>query len=159
MIIFVVFLILVVCFSFVLTRGAPYLPTQKKQAEAGLDLLNLRQDQTLYELGCGDGRVLRRAAARGLKCVGYELNPLLYVVARVVTWKYRKNVRIVFGDFWAADLSGADGVFVFLLDKFMTRFDKKMQSAGKPLPVVSYAFEIPGKKPAGTRDGIFLYQY
>lgn len=159
MTLFIVFLVLVLCFSFVLTRGAPYLPTQKKQAEAGLDLLNLQPGQTLYELGCGDGRVLRRAAERGLNCVGYELNPLLYLVAVVVTWKYRKQVKIIFGDFWRADLSQADGVFIFLLDKFMPKFDKKMQAAGNPLKVVSYAFEIPNKKPTAAREGLFLYTY
>lgn len=159
MILFVIFLVMLLCFSFVLFVGAPYLPTQKKQADAGLDLLDLKKGQILYELGCGDGRVLRRAAQRGLNCVGYELNPLLYIVSRTVTWKYRKQVKVILGDFWHADLSRADGVFVFLLDKFMVKFDKKMESAEKKLPVVSYAFEIPGKKPAGTRDGLYLYRY
>lgn len=149
----------VLCFSFVLFYGAPYLPTQKKQVEAGLDLLGLKKGQTFYELGSGDGRVLRRAAERGYNCVGYEINPILYFFSIIITWKHRANVRIVFGDFWKADLSPADGIFVFLLDKYMDKLDKKILSIKKPIKLASYAFMIPGKKPAKTSHGIFLYRY
>lgn len=159
MISFLAFLALVLCFSFVLLFGAPYLPTQKKQVEVGLDLLDLKKGQTFYELGSGDGRVLKRAAVRGYNCVGYELNPLLYIFSRIYTWKYRKNVKIVWGDFWKADLASADGIFVFLLDKYMAKLDKKIISSKKPVRLVSYAFQIPGKKPASQSNGLFLYQY
>jgi SAM-dependent methyltransferase len=147
-------------FGFVLLYGAPYLPTQRKQAAAALDLMGLKKGQTLYEFGCGDGRVLKLAAARGLHGVGYELNPLLVLIARLHTWKYRKTVRIIWGSFWRADISGADGIFVFLLDKFMPRLDRKIKSeAGKALPLASYTFKIPGKKEAEYRDGVYLYRY
>lgn len=153
---------LVLLFGFVLLFGAPYLPTQRKQAQTALDLLDLKPGQTLYELGCGDGRVLRQAAERGLRVVGYELNPLLVLTARVYTWQYRNTVKVVWGNFWRADLTAADGVFVFLLDRYMKQFDVKLQQISTPdkaLPVVSYAFKIPGKKPEKSRDGLFLYRY
>lgn len=152
----------VLLFGFVLLFGAPYLPTQRKQAQTALDLLDLKPGQTLYELGCGDGRVLRQAAERGLRVVGYELNPLLVLVARAYTWRYRKTVKVVWGNFWQADLAAADGVFVFLLDRYMKQFDTKLKQRSMPdkaLPVVSYAFKIPGKKPKTSRDGLFLYMY
>ena len=151
---------LVMLFGFVLLFGAPYLPTLKKQAETALDLLDLDEGQTLYELGCGDGRVLRLAVKRGLKAVGYELNPLLVVIAWLRTLRYRKNVKVIWGNFWQADLSQADGVFVFLIERFMERLDEKMkQRGGKPIKLVSYAFKIPGKKAAAEKDGLYLYKY
>lgn len=125
------FAVVVFLFGFVLLFGAPYLPTQRQQAQAALDLLALKKGQTLYEFGCGDGRVLRQAAERGLKVVGYELNPLLVLVARCYTWKYRKQVKIVWGSFWKADISQADGVFVFLLDRFMRQLDSKLAAESK----------------------------
>lgn len=153
-------LIFVGLFAFVLLFGAPYLPTQKAQAKAALDLLDLKPGQTLYELGCGDGRVLKRAAERGIHGVGYELNPLIALIARIHTWKYRKTVRIIWGNFWKADVGRADGVFVFLLDRFMEKLDKKMnQEVKKPTKVASFAFKIPNKKIIRTKDGIYLYQY
>lgn len=160
MTIYLVFLVLIGLFAFVLLFGAPYLPTQKKQAQAALDLLELRPGQTLYELGCGDGRVLRQAAEKGMHGVGYELNPLLVIVAKIYTWRYRKTVKIVWGNFWRADLSNADAVFVFLLDRFMTQLDVKVQNeVTKPTKLASFAFKIPKKNIVRQKAGIFLYQY
>lgn len=156
----IIFLILAILFAFVLLFGAPYLPTKKAQAQAALDLLELKTGDTLYELGCGDGRVLKQAAERGIKGVGYELNPLVALAARLYTWRYRKSVKIVCGNFWRADISQADGVFVFLLDRFMPRLDAKIKKEIKhPVKVASFAFKIPNKKISHTKDGIYLYQY
>lgn len=114
----------------------------------------------MYELGCGDGRVLKQAALQGINAVGYELNPLLVIVAKIHTWPYRRQVKVVWGNFWKADLSRADGVFVFLLDRFMPKLDQKLKDESKkPVKLASFAFKVPGKKPAAEKDGIFLYQY
>ena len=151
---------LVVLFGFVLLYGAPYLPTQRKQAEIALDLLDLKKGQTLYELGCGDGRVLKLAAKRGIKSVGYELNPLLVAVAWLHTLRYRRKVKIVWGNFWKAELGAADGIFVFLIERFMRKLDKKIKNDGKEgVKLVSYAFKVPDKKADNNKDGMFLYRY
>lgn len=151
---------LVLLFGFVLMYGAPYLPTRRKETETALDLLNLKKGQTLYELGCGDGRVVKQAAKRGLKVIGYELNPILVVVARLHTLRYRKQVKIVWGNFWRADLIPADAIFVFLIDRFMPKLDKKIKKDAKEgVKLVSYAFKVPGKKAAKSKGGLLLYQY
>lgn len=160
MIAFAILFVVVMCFGFVLLVGAPYLPTRQRQSDVALDLLGLKKGQTLYELGCGDGRVLLRAAERGIISVGYEINPLLVIVARIVTWRHRDKVKIIWGDFWRADLSKADGVFVFLLDRFMPKLDAKMNiQKDRKLPLVSYAFKIPGRKIKAEKEGMFLYVY
>lgn len=148
-------------FAVVLIRGAPYLPTMKTQVDTALDLLNLKNGQTLLELGCGDGRVARRAAERGLKVVGYELNPMLVLIARAYTWRYRGRVRIIWADYWRTDWPQADGVFVFLLDRYMQKLDKKIiqQYKNRPIKLVSIAFQIPRKKPRQTENGVHLYRY
>ncbi len=157
---FAAFAVLVLLFGFVVLFGAPYLPTRRLEAETALDLLDLKPGQTLYELGCGDGRVLKRAAQRGLNAVGYELNPLLVLTARLNTWRYRKQVKVVWGNFWRADLSQADGIFVFLIDRFMEKLDKKIESEiKKPVKLVSFAFQIPNKKYSKAQNGLFLYVY
>jgi hypothetical protein len=146
-------------FSFVIFFGAPYLPTRRKEALIALDLLNLKKGQTLYELGCGDGRVLVQAAKRNLKVVGYEINPILAFVSWLVTLRYRRQVKVIWGNFWAADLNQADGVFVFLIDKYMKRLDRKLASYKKPIKLVSYAFQIPKKKFTKEKGGLLLYIY
>jgi SAM-dependent methyltransferase len=149
--------VLVLAFGAVLLRGAPYVPTMKKQAEAALELLALKPGQTLLELGSGDGRMLILAAQSGLNVVGVELNPFLVIVSWLRTRRYRKQVRIIWGDFWRVQWPPCDGVFAFLLDRFMVRLDHKMLSVRKPL--ASFAFKIPGRKPTSQKDGVYLYTY
>ncbi len=153
-------IMLVLLFGFVVLFGAPYLPTLKKQTDVAIDLLDLKKGETLFELGCGDGRVTKAAAKRGLKVVGYELNPILVLIAKIHTWKYRKDVHIIWGDYWKVDWSKADGIFVFLLDKYMKKLDTKIvQSKTKNVKLVSFAFKVPGKKPIKERSGLYLYEY
>jgi len=159
--IWIVALLLVLSFGAVLLIGAPYMPTLKKSCTQALDLLDLKPGQTLYELGSGDGVMLKLAAQRGLKVVGYELNPFLVFISRFRTIRYRRQVKIRCWNFWGADLSKADGVFVFLLDRFMPRLDAKIQKEKpiKGLKLVSHAFKIPSKKPAAKAGALFLYLY
>lgn len=154
---FAVILLLALAFGGVILRGAPYLPTLRPQAEVAISLLGLRPGQTLLELGSGDGQVMLVAARAGLNVVGIELNPFLVVVSRLRTWRYRKQVRVIWGDFWRVEWPPADGVFSFLLGRFMPRLDARMQRLGVPL--VSFAFPIPGRTATTERAGVFLYHY
>ncbi|MDQ3065315.1 MAG: hypothetical protein M3Q36_03535 [bacterium] len=147
-------------FSFVLLYGAPYLPTLKSQQEEALLLLNLKPGQTMVELGSGDGRMLVAAAKKGINSIGYELNPLLAFYSWVITRRYHKLITIKWANFWNQPLPLCDGIYVFLLDRFMARLDKKISIEVKsPLKVVSYAFRVPNKKPIREKSGMFMYQY
>lgn len=150
----------VVCFGFVVLFGAPFLPTLKPQIAIALDMLDLKPGQTLIELGCGDGRVLLAAARRGNNVVGYELNPILVLIAWLRTLPYRKQVRVCWGDFWRASWPAAEGIFGFILPRYMEKLDKKViQYSHRPVRVVSFAFAIPNKKPIKSSKGVFLYEY
>jgi SAM-dependent methyltransferase len=162
-ILFWVFFALVLLFGFVVIFGAPYLPTLKKQTAEALDLLDLKPGQTLLELGCGDGRVVKAAAQRGLKVTGYELNPILVIIAKLNTIKYRGQTKIIWGNYWQKDWPETDGIFVFLLDKYMKRLDKnivqKRADQSKLIRLVSFTFKIPGRKPIAQQGGLLLYKY
>jgi len=152
--------LVLICFCGVLLVGAPYLPTLTPQVSAALALADLKAGQTLLELGCGDGKILVAAAKQGINVVGYELNPLLAVVCWLRTRRYRGQVRIVCGNFWRADWPDADIIFTFLLPKYMSKLDTKIdQYSHKPVKLVSFAFTVPGKKPRAEQRGVFLYQY
>ncbi len=114
-----------ICFSAVLLVGAPYLPTLGRQVKAVLELADLQSGDTLLELGCGDGKVLIAAARQGINVVGYELNPLLVILSWLRTRRYRKQVRIIWGDFWQKPWPPAEAIFVFLLPKYMSKLNKK----------------------------------
>jgi SAM-dependent methyltransferase len=155
-----VVLLTLFCFSFVVLFGAPYLPTLGKQIEISLDLLDLSPGQTMLELGCGDGRVLAAAAERGWNVVGYELNPILALLAWLRTRKYGRRVRVVCANFWLLKWPATDGIFGFILPRYMEKLNKKViQECSKPVKVVSFAFAIEGQKPAAEKEGVYLYDY
>lgn len=150
--------VIVLLFSFVLLFGAPYLPTLKKQQETALDLLDLKPGQTLLELGSGDGRMLVAAARRGIKAVGYELNPLLFLYSWLITRRYRRLVQVRCVNFWQAQWPTVDGIYVFLLDRFMPKLHTKItQEISSPVKLVSYAFKLPETKHRTEKSGMFLY--
>ena len=159
-IIVIIAVVTLLSFSFVLLFGAPFLPTLKKQIDEALNLLDLKPGETLLELGCGDGRVLMAAAQRGLSVVGYELNPILVVVAKLRTWPNRRSVTIIWGDYWQLSWPPADGIFSFILPRYMDKLNKKIiQYKYRPIRVASFAFAIPNKKPFRVKNGVFLYNY
>lgn len=161
LVLFIIILWLILLFGFVVFFGAPYLPTLSNQKQIALDLLALEPGQTLLELGSGDGRMLKAAAERGWKAIGYELNPLLVIFSIIYTWRYRKNVKIIWGNFWWTMWPRADGIYVFLLDKYMKKLDKKIiqNYPEKKVKLVSFAFKIPDKKIALENNGVYLYNY
>ncbi len=146
-------------FGCVVFVGAPFVPTLKPQITTAFELLDLKPGQTLLELGSGDGRVLVAAAERGLHVVGYELNPLLVIVSWMRTRRYRKQVKIVWGNFWRT-WPPADGIFIFLLPRYMDKLDKTIEEwRHTPVRLASFAFAVPNKRPAHQKRGVFLYEY
>ena len=149
----------ILIFSFVILFGAPYLPTLKKRAEDAFELLDLKPGQTLLELGSGDGRMLKMAAKRGIRAIGYELNPLLVIYTKISCYKYRKLVTVKCRNYWKVKLPACDGVYVFLLERYMAKLDHKITTEKQgEVKLVSFAFKIPGKK-AKEKNGLFLYRY
>ena len=159
-VIWAVGIFLIFAYGFVLFFGAPYFPSLKPHIKAALDLLNLKEGELVYDLGCGDGRFLKAAASKGITAVGYELNPFLFLYCWVTTRRYRRLIKVRLGNLWQADISKADAVFVFLLEKYMPRLDEKLKSEGrKGLKLASHTFKIPGRKIAAKKYGVFLYRY
>lgn len=152
---------IILLFGAPLIFGAPYLPTLSKKVEEALDLLNLKPGETLLELGSGDGKILVAAAKRGINSVGYEINPVLVIVTRVRTWRYRNLVTVKLGNFWSAKWPDSDGMYVFLLQNKMSKLDKKIVQypKRKSYKLVSFGFKIEGKKPQRTVSGLSLYVY
>ncbi|MBC7546258.1 class I SAM-dependent methyltransferase [Candidatus Saccharibacteria bacterium] len=152
--------LLAICFGGVLLVGAPYLPTLSPQVTAALTLAKLKPGETLLELGCGDGKVLIAAARAGYNAVGYELNPIMALIAWARTRRYKKQVRVVCGDFWQTDWPQSAAIFAFLLPRYMDKLDKRiLQYNHKPVKLVSFAFKIPEKKINSELAGVFLYNY
>lgn len=157
---FYILAVFVLSFGGVVFFGAPYLPTLNNQQQAAFDLLKLKKGQTMLELGVGDGKVAIYAAKQGLQVIGYELNPLLFLFSKIRTFKYRRQVHIIWGNFWSANWPKVDAAYIFLLPKYMPKLHAKCRRyQHKPLKLVSIAFEIEELNPVKAQKSVFLYEY
>ncbi len=149
------------------TQGALFVTTARVRVNAFLDAVPMRKGQLLVDLGCGDGRVLKWAYERyGVRGIGYELNPLAYMAARLRCRRVRE-IEIKRENFLDADLSEADVVFCYLFPDVMNRLVRRIPVAVKPgATVVSANFPLPGcpasriLRPESLLHGepIYIYQ-
>ena len=140
----------VFCTTMILSRtgGALYVSTSRVRISAFMDAVPMKAGQLLVDIGCGDGRVLRKVRKRyGVRVVGYELNLLAYIKAKLLCLGFQ-NTEVKWRDFWKADLSEADVVFCYLFPDVMKDLALKLRSELKPgAVVVSCNFDLPGFVP------------
>lgn len=155
-----ILLAIVLPFGLAVWIGAPYVPILKRDYESVLDLAGLQPGQTIIDLGSGDGRFLRAAARHGYRAIGYEINPFLYLISIIVTWRYRRLVRVHLADFWRTPLAPADAIYVFLIDRLMPKLNQKLtRELTQPTPLISFVFTIPGRKPDAQTHNAYRYDY
>jgi ubiquinone/menaquinone biosynthesis C-methylase UbiE len=131
---------------------APYVSSPQPIAERMLQVANLKAGETVYDLGCGDGRIVLTAAKTfKAKGVGVELSePLVKRAQREVeTLGLKERVQIIQGDMMDVSLSDANVVALYLLTEANSQLKPKLARELKPgARVVSLDFKIPGWKAA-----------
>lgn len=148
-IIIIVFAILLT-FAYAGLRGAPWVPTRKKDVKRFLKLADIRPGQKMYDLGCGDGRLICAAAKAGATAQGFELALLPFIFANIrrLFQKDRNKIKISYRDVWYSDLSDADIVYFFLMPKvypkLKEKFEKELKKGAK---VIAYVWPIEGWEP------------
>jgi protein-L-isoaspartate O-methyltransferase len=132
-------------------RLAPYVPSPQPVVERMLEAAGLKPYETVYDLGCGDGRILITAARDfRAKAVGVELSDKLVRQAQdqVNRLGLSNRVTVMQGDLMKADLRPADVVTVYLLtsanDELKPAFERSLRKGAR---VVSHDFQIRGWKP------------
>jgi SAM-dependent methyltransferase len=132
-----------------ITQGALHVSTSRAKIAAFINAVPMKAGQILVDIGCGDGRVLREAQKRyGVRTVGYEINPLAYLKARLFSIGSNK-MTIRRQNFWEADLSEADVVFCYLYPDVMKKLAAKFVDGLKPgAVIVSSNFSLPGFVPS-----------
>jgi len=135
---------------------APYVPSPQAIVERMLEAAQVRPGETVYDLGCGDGRVLVTAAQKfKAKAVGIELSPKLVQIAQstIQTHGLQNSVTVREGNLLDADLTGADVVILYLLTESNSRLRPNLEKYLKTgARVVSHDFEIKGWSPSRVEE-------
>jgi 16S rRNA A1518/A1519 N6-dimethyltransferase RsmA/KsgA/DIM1 with predicted DNA glycosylase/AP lyase activity len=139
---------MVITFVWTSFFGAPWVPTSMKMVHKMLAMAEVGPDDLVYDLGCGDGRMIVTAARRyGSRAVGIEIDPLRYLWCQILisVFGLRDRVKIVYGNFFKQDLSEADVVTCYLIQSTNIKLEKKLKQELRPgTRVVSNRFSFPG---------------
>ena len=133
----------------------PYVPTTDRAVEAMLKLAGVTKSDIVYDLGCGDGRIVIAAAKLfGARGVGIDINPVRIGEANENAKKagVEKLVRFEENDLFEANFKEATVVTLFLLPNINLKLRPKLLQELKPgTRVVSNTFDMGDWKPRGCR--------
>jgi len=144
--------------------GLPWIPTREKRIRKALQLAKLQPGETLYDLGAGDGRVLLMAAGEFMaQAVGIEIGPAQCMLGWLRIWLNgnRDRVRMRCGNFYEADISDADVVFVYATSvqtsRLLPLLEHQLRLGAR---VVSIAADFPEWRPklVDRETLIFVYE-
>jgi cyclopropane fatty-acyl-phospholipid synthase-like methyltransferase len=145
---------------------APFVQTPLEVAKKMLDLSQVKPGEVLYDLGCGDGRLIILAAKDlGAKSTGIELREDLVERARteIKRLDLEDKVKVIQGNFFDVNISDANVITLYLTSSANERLRPKLEAELKPgARVVSHDFKVPGWKPVGVYDellGHTIYTY
>ena len=133
-----------------------------------LELAKVTKDDVLYDLGCGDGRIVVAAAKKyGCHAVGFDINP---VRVRESLENVRRNgvedlVRIERKDIFTVDLSKASVITLYLLPEMNVRLIPQLEKLKPGARIVAHDYNVQGIQPdrqwtmMSKEDGVEHYIY
>lgn len=170
-IVVITFLLAVAAFIYALPAMVAVgpIPAHWKGIDMALELAEIKPEEVLYDLGCGDGRVLVRAVRNyGCRGVGYDLIYPVLLLAKLRAKINGASSKIDFKcrNMFSADIENADVIFCFLTPELMEKIGgwikgKKLKNGAR---IVSYAFAMKNYKPEKVIEhakgnwNIYLYK-
>jgi precorrin-6B methylase 2 len=140
----------------------PYVPTSQSVVEAMLKLGNVSGNDVLYDLGCGDGRIVVTAAkVHGATGVGFDIDPQRISEANENARKagVTDQVKFVNANLFETDLSGATVITMYLLPRVNLQLKPKILNLKPGTRIVSHAFDMGDWEPDKVEevDGSTIY--
>lgn len=150
------------------TPDVIYVPTPQPVVDKMLETAQVKKTDVVYDLGCGDGRIVVTAAKRyGTRAFGFDIDPerIREAKANVRAAKVEHLVTIEQKDIFTLDLSPASVVTLYLLPKLNVRLIPQLEKLKPGSRIVSHDFNMEGVKPlkhltmtpAGSSDEHEIY--
>jgi len=127
-----------------------FIPTPQDVVDKMLELAEVKKGDLVYDLGCGDGRIVIMAAKKyGCRAVGYDLDPDRVKESRENVEKNEVGhlVRIEQKDIFTLDLSEADVITLYLLPSLNVRLIPQLEKLKPGSRIVSHNFDMEGVEP------------
>jgi tRNA A58 N-methylase Trm61 len=145
---------------------APFVQTPLDVAKKMLELSQIKPEEALFDLGCGDGRLIILAAKDlGAKSTGIELREDLVERARIEIKRLNleDKVKVIQSNFFDVSISDANVVTLYLTSSANERLRPKLEAELKAgTRIISHDFKVPGWKPSSVYDellGHTIYTY
>ena len=141
-----------------------YVPTRQSVVDAMLKVANVKAGDVVYDLGCGDGRIVVTAAKLGARGIGIDIDPQRVKEANenVMRSGVGDRVKILNQDLFTTDVSEANVVTLYLLPTLNLKLRPTLWKTLKPgTRVVSHDFDMGDWKPEQTLqvDGATIYYW
>ncbi len=127
-----------------------FVPTPQEVVDKMLELAQLKNGDVLYDLGCGDGRIVVTAAKKyGVKAIGFDVDPQRIKEANANVEKNGVGdlVTIRQADIFEQDLREANVVTLYLLPELNVRLMPQLKELRTGSRIVSHDFDMRGAKP------------
>jgi len=132
------------------TPDVVFVPTPQDVVEKMLELAEVRKADLVYDLGCGDGRIVVTAAKKyGCRSVGFDLDPkrIEESLENVAKNKVGHLVKIENRDIFELDLSRANVITLYLLPSLNVKLIPQLEKLKPGSRVVSHSFDMRGVRP------------
>ena len=140
--------------------GGEWVPTPQNIVNRMLKTAQVNANDTVYDLGSGDGKIVLSAAKLGARTIGIELDPLRVLISKIKL-SGLNNAKIELGDLYKANIKDATVVTLFLLPKTMEKLETKLKKdLRKGTRIISYRFVFKNWKPTkvDNENKIYLYK-
>jgi SAM-dependent methyltransferase len=131
----------------------PYVPTRPAVVTAMLKMANVKPGDVLYDLGCGDGRIVVTAAKDfGATGKGFDIDPqrIAEANANAKSAGVSDKVEFVNANLFTTDLSKATVITLYLLPDVNMKLRPKILALKPGTRIVSHAFDMGDWKPLKT---------
>ncbi len=125
-----------------------FVPTPMRVVHRMLQLAEIEPGQTVYDLGCGDGRILITAVRKyGARGIGIDIDPERIEKARVRARRFLDHITFRSENVFTTDLRRAAVVTIYLLPALNRKLMPQLVKLRPGARVVTHAFALPGVKP------------